>query len=255
MADDLGDEWWLTEDIDEEQVQDTEKRKKEKRPLEKKDEQEEGATQKKKRKKKPKKIVDMQTTEATAASVWTFLERELKVTSLELEEIKPGNDGWFSPSSSDDANNLSHFLMDVIPKWKKYKKKVGEMKGSPVLLIVCSSGQRAADLIRMSQHFKGEDCKTAKLFAKHFKVSEQEKFLQQNIVHMCVGTPNRISKLLETGSLLTDHLKHVVVDWRYADVKKRSISTMPDVRNDLAVLLQKHVFPILKEGSAKLSLF
>jgi len=89
---------------------------------------------------------------------------------------------------------------------------------------------------REISEFKVGGCKIAKLFAKHFKVSiaiavvillrwiivllcklmlfcfnviffafqvaEQAKFLNKTVVHIAVGTPNRITQLLENGKQL-----------------------------------------------------
>ena len=42
-------------------------------------------------------------------------------------------------------------------------------------------------------------CRVAKLYAKHFKVEEQKKVLQEAVVNVATGTPNRLVKLAEDG--------------------------------------------------------
>lgn len=42
-------------------------------------------------------------------------------------------------------------------------------------------------------------CRIAKLFAKHFKIEEQEAFLRKEQARIVVGTPNRLEKLIDTG--------------------------------------------------------
>lgn len=38
-----------------------------------------------------------------------------------------------------------------------------------------------------------------KLFAKHFKISEQADYLSHNVVRTAVGTPHRMSQLVAQG--------------------------------------------------------
>jgi len=71
-------------------------------------------------------------------------------------------------------------------------------KGSPVVLIVSSSGIRSVDVIRALPLF-AEAAKVGKLFAKHLKVPEQVHFLNNTVTHICTGTPNRIEKLIADG--------------------------------------------------------
>jgi protein CMS1 len=89
---------------------------------------------------------------------------------------------------------------------KKEKKKPLESvdnlpRGAPVVLIVSASGIRAVDVIRSLPLF-AEAAKIGKLFAKHLKVPEQVYFLENTCTHICVGTPNRIDKLISDGKLL-----------------------------------------------------
>lgn len=55
-------------------------------------------------------------------------------------------------------------------------------------------------------------CKVAKLFAKHFKVEEQQKELSSRPVNIATGTPNRMAKLAETGHLKLNRLKLLLID-------------------------------------------
>lgn len=63
-------------------------------------------------------------------------------------------------------------------------------------------------------------CRVAKLFAKHFKIEEQSKDLQSRCVNIATGTPHRLSKLVECGSLRLDRLKLLVLD-AALDAKQR----------------------------------
>ena len=45
-----------------------------------------------------------------------------------------------------------------------------------------------------------------KMFARHIKVPEQEKYLKETVSHVLVGTPNRMATLLEREAYTTDEV-------------------------------------------------
>lgn len=51
-----------------------------------------------------------------------------------------------------------------------------------------------------------------KLFAKHFKVGEQQEALSKAPLAIATGTPNRMGKLADLGALRLDRLKYLLVD-------------------------------------------
>ena len=55
--------------------------------------------------------------------------------------------------------------------------------------------------------YVGLKCKIAKLFAKHFKVQDQIDLLSKQYFPVAVGTPNRLSKLIELGALSLSRVK------------------------------------------------
>jgi protein CMS1 len=73
----------------------------------------------------------------------------------------------------------------------------------------------------------------AKLFAKHFKLADQEKYLHQTRIAIAVGTPARVAKLLESGALKISHQTIVLLDVAHRDVKNRSLLDLPEVREEL----------------------
>lgn len=80
---------------------------------------------------------------------------------------------------------------------ERLKKPPAKRKsGRPVVIIVTSSGIRAAEITRSLEEYR-EGCTIAKLFAKHFKIEEQAQFLKNMPVNIAVGNPNRLCKLLE----------------------------------------------------------
>ncbi len=66
-------------------------------------------------------------------------------------------------------------------------------------------------------------CRIAKLFAKHFRVAEQQKLLQGTVVGVASGTPNRLCKLADMDALVLDHLQLLVLDV-HLDAKQRWVA-------------------------------
>lgn len=54
-----------------------------------------------------------------------------------------------------------------------------------------------------------------------------------------VGTPQRVSDLLEDGALSAKHLKRIIVDASYIDQKKRGILDMKETQMPLVKLLTR----------------
>jgi len=63
-------------------------------------------------------------------------------------------------------------------------------------------------------------CRMAKLFAKHLKVPEQQKHLEEHVVGIGCGTPNRLLKLADMDALKLDRLRLLVLDVQL-DAKQR----------------------------------
>jgi len=176
-----------------------------------------------------------------------------RLTSVELDEVVLTdehvalcNDLTFTPSS---------FLRSLVVHWKKLvKKQLTGSPGSPLIVVICSSGLRAANFIRAIPDFKIDGSKISKLFAKHLKVEDQVKFLENNRTHIGVGTPNRIQVLIENGALHLDHVKYVVLDWSWRDGKYQRLVDIKAVRSDLMTLLAKHLIAVVRTGRVKLAL-
>merc|ERR1712126_786752 len=206
------------------------------------------ATKKKKKKKKPGK--GNEEFEPTIDDMWKFFETELKKTLSEIEvnDIKPPTDDWFltetQPITRKSISNFPAYLKNIVPTWSEDCETLTKSgsKGSPVMLIVTSSAVRAVELLRSTTPFKGDNCKTAKLFSKHFKLEEQSKSLSEKVSHLAVGTPHRVVSLIENGSLKLNELKVVVVDWSWKDVKMRGVTNMPMVKEQFVKLFQQYLF-------------
>lgn len=136
-------------------------------------------------------------------------------------------------------------VTDNIPSYKRLlgtsAASSGDDNGCPTLLVVCSSASRASEIIR-SMSGKPLKCKVAKLFAKHFKISEQVHSLAIEAFPVAVGTPHRLSKLIEVGALSLRLTKLVLVDMQ-PDSKMFNIITLSAVKHDFYNLLYSYIFP------------
>lgn len=118
--------------------------------------------------------------------------------------------------------------------YKARLAKPSEEMGCPKVLILCSGAKRATAVINsISQKIH---CKISKLFAKHFKVSDQVESLSKHHYPVAVGTPNRVIKLLELGALCLRNAELILIDTD-EDAKNFSILTLPGVREDLYKLM------------------
>ncbi|XP_031149563.1 protein CMSS1 isoform X2 [Sander lucioperca] len=174
-----------------------------------------------------------------------------KLSVIEQEELKLLDSSFLS--SNDLTHTLSSYLKQVCPKWSKIQKQHKE-KSSVVLLIVCSSALRTIELIKQLTAFKGE-AKALKLFAKHIKIEEQVKLLQKGVTHIGVGTPGRISALIEKEGLGLQALRYVVLDWNWRDQKLRRMLDVPEVKLDFMKLLESGILNGCKEDKIKIGLF
>lgn len=115
-------------------------------------------------------------------------------------------------------------------------KAESAMTGQPAILVVTGHAQRAADLAKVLRNLlpekrkdQEEPIQVAKLFARHFKVAEQEAFLEANVSPIAVGTPQRIHDLLkpksegQSAALKLDNLRAIILDASWTDVKMRSL--------------------------------
>ena len=95
-------------------------------------------------------------------------------------------------------------------------------------------------------------CKVGKLFAKHFKVEEQQADLAKRRLAVAVGTPNRLTKLADLGALRLDRLRLIAVDV-HLDAKQRCKRCRPDeVLHCPCVLLRAQLTPMVLYGSKRL---
>ncbi|KAI5080901.1 hypothetical protein GOP47_0004084 [Adiantum capillus-veneris] len=154
-----------------------------------------------------------------------------------------------------EPNNLTKHVKSIFKEtWEDSLCKVDKNKenGNPALLVVCSSATRCVDLLKGLRSLT-KACKPAKLFAKHIKVEEQVKALQ-DYVNIAVGTPNRVKKLIDIGALGLGSLEVVLLDM-HEDAKGFTIFTVPQVKNDLLELCKSHLHQHALAGRIKFCLY
>ncbi|KAK4214104.1 U3-containing 90S pre-ribosomal complex subunit-domain containing protein [Rhypophila decipiens] len=142
---------------------------------------------------------------------------------------------WEKPRSME---NLPEF-MEAFAEDAKKLEGAPKAKGSPHTIIVTGAGLRAANLVRSVRKFQTKDSPVGKLFAKHFKVEEQVKFLKNHRTGVAVGTPQRLIDLIENDALLTGEVKRIIVDASHIDQKKRGIMDMRETLMPLVKLLTR----------------
>ncbi|KAF2741578.1 hypothetical protein EJ04DRAFT_423078 [Polyplosphaeria fusca] len=168
------------------------------------------------------------------------------LSSVELEDraipariIKDTTD-WGEPRT---LENLAAFVMKQGSTMKQTSSK---STGAPHTIVVTASGIRAADAFRaLKTGLSNQGVKNpnvAKLFAKHMKIAEQVEHLKKHKVDFGVGTPERLSALLDQKALSTANLKRVLIDVSYIDQKKRGILDMKELHEPLIKLLLRSEF-------------
>ena len=128
----------------------------------------------------------------------------------------------------------------------KLAKPSDEM-GCPQVLILCAGAKRAASIINGIS--KKVHCKISKLFARHFKVTEQVEMLSKQHYPIAVGTPNRVEKLLELGALCLRNTQLVLVDME-ADAKHFTVLSLPGVKEDFFKVMGSWVSKEIAKSSA-----
>ena len=150
---------------------------------------------------------------------------------------------------SELATFVNGCMMDASLLRRKEAPKISR----PYVLVIAPSGIRAAELARQLHSF-GPQCIVAKLFAKHLKIEDQIKFLQEKRVRIAVGTPDRIQKLIENGALSLQNVELVVLDTT-VDAKQRTIYEIPEVLESWTRLLDAHIGSRLAAKKTRIGVF
>lgn len=185
-----------------------------------------------------------------------------KLSELELDEIGIQESMLIDVSLVDMDRSLAQiveFLKGAVPQVYKTIQtsslRTAEA-GLPYVLFISGNAQRAADIARSirpliphggkikesgKENGEGGEEKSrvvpkaavAKLFARHFKITEQQEFLHKHICPLAVGTPQRLTDLLGSGALQLRQLECIVLDVSWVDQKKRTILDGPETRQAL----------------------
>uniref|UniRef100_H3CB24 Cms1 ribosomal small subunit homolog n=1 Tax=Tetraodon nigroviridis TaxID=99883 RepID=H3CB24_TETNG len=222
------------------------------------EEAEGGTSNKPKRKRKKKKtITDVVAASGPRAGSPADLQKLVtqyfsdKRSVIEQEELRLPDSCFLS--SNDLTHTLASYLKQVCPKWAKIQKTHTE-KSSVVLLIVCSSALRTIELIKQLTAFRGA-AKVLKLFAKHIKIEEQVKLLQKGVTHIGVGTPGRISALVEKDALNVRSLRYLVFGLELEGPEAPKMVDIPEIKLDFMKMMEGDIFKGCREDKIKIGLF
>ncbi|EAW09225.1 uncharacterized protein ACLA_034280 [Aspergillus clavatus NRRL 1] len=168
-----------------------------------------------------------------------------ELTAVELSDLSIPDSAFLDTSSFESSRSLDQlpaFLKSFSPDKGAKLSQASEEKGSPHTLVVCPAALRAADVVRALRTFQSKDSTVGKLFAKHIKLEEAKQFLQRARTGLGVGTPARISDLIDAGSLKLGELERIVIDGSYIDQKQRGIFDMKETHLPLLQLLTRSEF-------------
>lgn len=95
-------------------------------------------------------------------------------------------------------------LWTVVPTLRTRLAQRPKSNGAPTLIFVAGAALRVADVTRIlkDKRLRGDKGgEVAKLFAKHIKLEEHVTYLKRTKIAAAAGTPGRLGKLLENGTL------------------------------------------------------
>jgi hypothetical protein len=145
------------------------------------------------------------------------------------------------------AGDLAAFVRGVLPGWKSiFGWKAGATPrpvGAPALVVVTGSAARAVQLLAQLAPFKA---RVGKAFAKHISLDEQRAQLQSAPpITAAVGTPHRLCKLLDDGTLSLALCGAVVFDMA-PDAKGFSVLESFGTKDECFQLFSRHLVDRLK---------
>ncbi|KAJ5726388.1 Protein CMS1 [Penicillium malachiteum] len=162
-----------------------------------------------------------------------------ELSAVELNDISVPDSAFFDTTAFTEPRTLERlpeFLKKFCPNGIDLSKS-SEQKGTPHTLVITAAGLRAADIVRSLRPFQKKESIVGKLFAKHIKLDEAKQFLQRAQMGIGVGTPSRVSDLIESGDLKLNDLQRLVIDGSHIDQKQRGIFDMKDTHFPLLKLL------------------
>ena len=128
--------------------------------------------------------------------------------------------------SSDHFESFSDSVEQRLSSLINWKTKV--------VVVVCPSAEKCLNTMALLKKL-GCHSKIGKLFSRHMKVEQQAEFLKSYKPRISVGTPNRITKLIQ-GGLFAD-LDILAFDTSL-DAKARNVLQIRETRIDVLNLLR-----------------
>ncbi|KAG8000514.1 Protein CMSS1, partial [Nibea albiflora] len=231
----------------------------------KKEAEDEKSAKPKKKRKKKKTITDVLSSSEPKPGCPADLQNLVtqyfsdKRSVIEQEELRLPESCFLS------SNDLTHTLSSYL----KQGECRPELKSTPPLTseqtLTSSSSSVAPSLSKVGQDPEaahGEEfCGSAHRLqlgsADHraHQIDEQVKQLEKGVTHIGVGTPGRISALIEKEGLNLGGLRYLVLDWNWRDQKLRRMVDVPEVKLDFMKLLESGVLTGCKQDKVKVGLF
>jgi hypothetical protein len=102
--------------------------------------------------------------------------------------------------------------------------------GCPAALFISPSAIGALDMAKACPNLQ-KGCRIAMLFAKHIKISEQQKYLDKHPICIACGTPNRLLTLSASCHIQYSRLLWIVLDMR-PNPKNQTLLDIPEIAAD-----------------------
>ena len=116
-----------------------------------------------------------------------------------------------------------------------------KFKQSPKVCVITRSAKRACDIIKAISPLR---IRAVKLFAKHMKLEEQVNLLRSGGYPIGVGTPNRILKLAQRGSLNFSKTSLIIFDLNPNEMSFHVLNMLGGVSGDTFTLVRQYAAKI-----------
>jgi len=113
------------------------------------------------------------------------------------------------------------------------------------VIVVCRAANRCIEVAKALFQL-GKSVRVGQLYSKHMKIGEQERQLRAAQMHIAVGTPERLRKLVDSGALSLSDLLLIVIDLS-KDVKGYHTLDLPDTQLSFYRFYAAHLHTLVKE--------
>jgi len=160
---------------------------------------------------------------------------EQNLSNIEADELNFEQNHFRDVETRGKGQDIAQFLTDGL-NWSPGVCQRCE-KSSQVV-IVCSAAMRCIELINALKASEVQRrAYVSKMFSSHMKIGDQAKELGKNAVHVCVGTPARLAKLVEEKHLHLDACKYLIIDFNWRNSKLKRIVDIPETKSELMKFL------------------